>query len=127
MDVENYTVTLMESRITKISIDLQLEGEEELCMKAASNAYEPTNPDDPTILVRTDFSFQSKQSNNVKISCTTEHIFKLNPIPEKRIDLASQRCPQIIAKDVSERIKKIISNMGNGFTFKQNEFEVSIN
>lgn len=112
--MQKFGITLTDFRITDMQIALHFEneGNTHTHMTVRSNAFEPTNHEDPTLLVKSEIEYYSDQTDEIKIKCFAEHVFTFDPIPEDRLKDTAAPCNQIIADNVGKKIEAIIRDMG---------------
>lgn len=117
-DMQKFEITLTDFRITDMQITLHFEneGNTHTRMTVRSNAFEPTNREDPTLLVKSEIEYYSDQTDEIKIKCSAEHVFTFDPIPEDRLKDTAAPCNQIIADNMGKKIEVIIRDMGYEFS-----------
>ena len=116
--MQKFEITLTDFRITDMQIALRFgnEGNTHTRITVHSNAFEPTNREDPTLLVKSEIEYYSDQTDEIKIKCSAEHVFTFDPIPEDRLKDTAAPCNQIIADNISEKVEAIIRDMGYEFS-----------
>lgn len=108
-------VSLVNSRITKISVDFNMtdEGFSQLQTTQKSTVHEPLDHTDPTVLVKSECSMQDPSGKQFLIRCSIESIFKFDPVPEDRTSVASEKCPDFIHEEFRKRVNAILHDMGH--------------
>lgn len=116
-----YQVELLKTTVKKLNIAVgvkdavtfQLEGE------TTATVFEPTDDNDPTILVQASSTMRTANSDQLSIAMETEFIFQFDPIPENRTAAASQYCPGLINKKLDELAVTFVHNMGHEFEIEK--------
>ena len=91
----------------KDAMTFQLEGQ------TTATVYEPTDDNDPTIMIHTNSEMQTPGSDQIVIAMEADFIFRFDPIPENRTVTASQYCPDMINKKLDELAFNFLSSMGH--------------
>ena len=112
--MSEFNVELLDFKIKKLNINVEWESKEPLEMQASHSArmFEPTDESDPTVLVKADCKITDKDKKDLSIDCSADFVFKINPIPENRGEVASRFCPDIIRATIEKKALEMMNLMG---------------
>lgn len=112
-----YRVDLLKSTVKELSVSVNVDEESKFQIDSGNTAsvFEPTNETDPTVLIRSECTMRDNATNKLSIGMKAEFIFKFDPLPENRTAVASEYCPEIIAKEFNRIAVDILKDMGHQF------------
>ena len=110
-----YKVELLKSTIKKlnITVDLNEQTSFQVQTQNAASVYEPNDESDPTVMIRTDCKMRDTTNDQLSIDMTVEMIFKIEPLPENRVDVASYYCREMITEELSRLATALLRDMGH--------------
>lgn len=113
--MSDYKVELSQLKINKLEVMVTLEEATalQMCSQFSASIFEPNDSADPTALVKVDCSFKDATEKMLKVTCTADLFFKIDPIPEDRVEILIQNTRDIVQKKLTERVTTILNNMGH--------------
>lgn len=110
-----YKVELVQSQINKISIAIEMQSDSavQIDSQYTATVFEPNDANDPTALIKVECSLRDPAGKMLDVSCSAELIFSIEPIPENRVEILSQKTREIIQNEVSNKVVSILDSMGH--------------
>lgn len=108
-------VELVKATVTNLNISINFEDSSvsQLDTNQAASVYEPTDENDPTVLIKAESSMKDPTGQHLNIVCKADFIIKFEPLPEDRSKAASELCPPIIHKEFAKIMTSILHDMGH--------------
>ena len=113
--MSEYKVELVQSRINKINIDIEMQDDTAVQIESQYKAsvYEPNDEKDPTALIKVECDFKDSASKLLGVSCVAELFFTIDPIPENRVEILGQQTREIIQEELTKKVVDILEKMGH--------------
>ena len=120
--MEEYIIEAIQSCLTKlkVSIDPARATSSALSIQMTNSLRPPLDPDDPTVLIVSEIEMEDANPEQLKVACELQCIFKMEPIPENRLKVASERCPALIRREALKLVEKALNAMGHPIHFNEN-------
>lgn len=117
--MSEYKVELVEAKIKKIEVMVELEEDTALQISSqySASVFEPNDVDDPTALVKVEATFKDDTEKMLTVSCSADFIFIIDPIPEDRIEILSKATRTAIQEELTAKLVAILNGMGHKFAF----------
>lgn len=117
--MSEYKVDLVQCKINNIAIRVDMEESIVLQMESqfSASVFEPNDVSDPTTLIKVDCEIKDATGKMLNIACSAELVFAIDPIPEDRIQVLSQKTRTAIQEELTQRIVTILNGMGHKFAF----------
>lgn len=110
-----FEVKLVQSKIVDLSMNIAIEESTAVNIEATFSAsvYEPKDDTDPTAMVKATCELTDSTKKLLRIECTAEMVFEINPVPENYADVLSKYSRDTIQKDMMDKISNIVRAMGH--------------
>lgn len=118
--MDDFEVTLVQSRIVDINVNVSIEENSEMQIEAAFGAsiHEPIDSADPTVMVKVNCELKDVANKMLHITCVAETIFEINPTPESYVEVLKKHTQEPIQADIMSRISQVLHAMGHNIEIK---------
>lgn len=113
--MSEYKVELVQSKINKISITVEMEDDSAVQIESqyVATVFEPNDANDPTVLVKVECNLRDPAKKLLEVSCTAELIFAINPTPENRVEILSIQTREMIQEELNKLVVSVLDSMGH--------------
>lgn len=113
--MDEIKVELIKATVTDLSISVNFEDSSvsQLNTNQAASVYEPTDENDPTVLIKAESTMKDPTGKHLSIECKADFIIKFDPLPEDRSKAASELCAPIIHKEFAKIVSALLHDMGH--------------
>lgn len=110
-----FHVELVQAKITKLNVENIADTSDTFQLKTNQRAsvFEPKDDNDPTIMIKSEFSMFDESEQLLAVNMNIEFIFKFDPIPNDRTEIASKYCPTIMSEKSVDMASAILREMGH--------------
>lgn len=110
-----YHVELIQAKITKLNIENIADTSDTFQLKTSQHAsvFEPKDDSDPTLMIKSEFSMFDENKQLLAVNMDIEFIFKFDPTPNDRTEIASKYCPTIMSEKSVDMASAILREMGH--------------
>lgn len=113
-----YQIKLLTTNVTKVNaaIDIQKAKGFQIEQERHTSVFEPKDPSDPTVMVRTECTLKDPSGNHFFFSLTADFIFEFDSIPDDWSTAVSENCPQLITDKINDLTVSILHSMGHNLS-----------
>ena len=117
--MSEYKVELVEAKIKKIEVMIELEEDTALQINSeySASVFEPNDVNDPTALVKVEATFKDATEKMLDVTCSADFIFMIDPIPEDRVEILSKTTRTTIQEELTAKLVAVLNGMGHKFAF----------
>ena len=117
--MSEFKVELVESKIHKIDIEIEMDEGTALQINSqySASVFEPNDASDPTALIKVEAIFKDATEKMLHATCTADFIFRMDPIPEDRVEVLSKATRKSIQEELATKLMAILNGMGHKFAF----------
>ena len=113
--MDEIKVELVKSAVTDLRISLNFEDASvsQLNTNQSAAVYEPTDENDPTVLIKAECTMKDPTEKLLVIECKADFIIKFDPLPDNRSKAASELCAPIIHAAFARIASALLRDMGH--------------
>lgn len=114
----DFQVELLKTIVRKLDVEVNVTASSafQITTKQTASVFEPTDSEDPTVMVKADFKLCDENDEKLLfVNMTTDFIFKFDPIPEECPKAVFERCWDIMRKKNMDIAVNVLENMGHTF------------